>query len=179
VAWAGRVHTGEGGGAHEGWRFFHDGANVRRNGDDVVGADEADEAVECGTESVEQVVGGGVVLAQFQHYVGGRLGRLQFAGNLLEVGLVLAHIGPGNLKQFVKRDVYHFVVSEFFGEGVGADAEVTVRTRKQVGFQPLEVAGQSGDHRGVGLREFGFGCRVLRIGEGEWHVMFKESHDVR
>ena len=49
---AGRVHAGEGGGAHEGRRLFDDGAHIGGDGDDVVRVDEADQAVEGGAESV-------------------------------------------------------------------------------------------------------------------------------
>ena len=62
---AGRVHGGEGGGAHEGRRLFEGGLDLGGDGDDVVGVDEGDEAGEGVLEGVEELVGGGMDGGEF------------------------------------------------------------------------------------------------------------------
>ncbi len=61
---AGRVHAGGGGGAHEGRRFFEDGAHIGGKSDDVVRLDEVDKAVEGGAEGIEELRGRGMLFAE-------------------------------------------------------------------------------------------------------------------
>ena len=123
---AGGVHAGEGGGAHERRRFFDDGLDVGRNGDDVMRADEADQIVEGGAEGVEKLIGRGMILAQLFENLARIFVRIEFGGNLFEVFLIFPQVGPADFEQLAERHVYHLVILELFLECVGADAKVAV-----------------------------------------------------
>ncbi len=69
-----------------------------------------DQAVECGAEGVEQLTGRGMILAQFFEHGARIFVGLEFGGDLLEVLLVLAQIGPADLEQLVERQIDHLVV---------------------------------------------------------------------
>ena len=86
--------------------------------------DEGDQAVEGGAEAVEELIGCGMVLTEFEEDGLRILAGLELFGDLDEVLLILVHVGPADFEELVEGDVDHLVVEEFFGEGVGADAEV-------------------------------------------------------
>ena len=109
---AGRIHGGEGGRAHEGRRFFDNGANVRRDGDDVVAADEADQASEGRSESRNQLIGSRMHAAElFKHGVGIFAGSSSLA-TCLKCCLIFTQIGPANFKQLVEGQIDHLVIMQ-------------------------------------------------------------------
>ena len=105
--------------------------------------------------------------------------RIHFFCELIECVLVLVKIGRADFEQTVERGIYHLVVQKFFGEGGGADAEVTFRFREHVGLKPLLIALKLGDHGGVRLREVGFYGRIGSSGEGQRYIMLEERNNVR
>ena len=129
---AGRIHAGGGGGAHEGRGLFKDGLDVGWDGDDVVRADEADEAVEGGAERIEQLVRGGMVSTEIGEHGARVLAGFELSGHFPELLLIFAQVGPADFEQLVERHVDHLVVLEFFAERFGADAEVAIGARQQV-----------------------------------------------
>ena len=93
--------------------------------------------------------------------------------------LIFAQIGPADLEQLAEREIDHLVVLELFLECIGADAEVAVGAREDVGFEPVQVIVQSGDNGCIRASKFGFQRRVVGIGEGLRHVMLEEADDIR
>ena len=85
-----RVHAGKGRGAHEGRR--------RGNGHDAMRADKAHQPIEGGAESVQQMIGRGMILSQLLDHSPRLLVRLQLFGDLIEMRLILAQVGPANLQ---------------------------------------------------------------------------------
>ena len=85
----------------------------------------------------------------------GRFGGIDFFRDALELRLILVQIGVSDRQQLVERRVDHLVVEQLLRKRVGADAEVAIRARQQIGLQPLLVVAQRGDDGGIRLVELG------------------------
>ena len=60
-----RIHAGKSGGAHERRRLFENRPHIRWNGHNVMRADEAHQSVKGSAKGIQQMIGRGMILAQF------------------------------------------------------------------------------------------------------------------
>ena len=131
----GRVHRRRGQRAHEGRRLLHNRRHLRRDGHDLVLLDELAQPAQHVAKTLQQLAAGRMVQHRFVQDLlrGPRFVHLR--GHALELLLIAPQVLPADLQQAVQRDLHHLVVEQLLAIGLGADPELAVRARQQIGLQ--------------------------------------------
>ena len=87
----------------------------------------SDQAVEGVAETLQQLIGLGVVLFKRSQHLLRRLRRIDQCRHPLQLRLVLVQVVVADLQQALERDVDHFVVVQFLAIQIRAETIVALR----------------------------------------------------
>ena len=114
-----------------------------------------DQAVERVAETLQQMIGSGMIGLQLFENLVRRFRGIDFLGDGIERGLILTQIGPADFEQAIERRIHHLVVEKFLRKCLRANAKITIRARQQIRLQPFFITFKRGDDGGVRLRKLG------------------------
>ncbi|HZJ63131.1 MAG TPA: hypothetical protein VFD36_06365, partial [Kofleriaceae bacterium] len=138
--------------------------HLRRDGDEVLRDHELARGLDAAAHRRDEVVGGGVLIAQHRHHLRRRLARVDLLRRGDERVVVLLEVGLAPGEQVGERQLDHLLVLELVEEQRLAQHVRPLRSRLQVGLQPLDERAVGGDRLLVRGLELGEQRRVTARG---------------